>query len=165
MNRLLQLTIFCLLAITFQNCEGPENPEFQSMQNVRFKTVQVDDGFGVTLSGDAVLHNPNSVGVKIDNMDFDVYADGKKMTRIRQELSASMKANQDFNLPLEFDIPLKAVVDQIKQPNNLLELAKKMEIPIRVDGHIGVSIAGKTLKIPVGYEEPYQISLRTLLGK
>ncbi|MEM6722568.1 MAG: LEA type 2 family protein [Bacteroidota bacterium] len=165
MSRLLQFTLLSILAFTFLQCSGPQNPEFQSMQNVRFKTVQVDDGFGITLSGDAILHNPNAVGVKIDNMDFDVFADGKKMTRIRQELSASMKANQDFSLPLEFDIPLKAVADQIKKPDNLLEFAKKMEIPIQVDGHIGVSIAGKTLKIPVDYEEPYQISIRTLLGK
>ncbi|MEM6726321.1 MAG: LEA type 2 family protein [Bacteroidota bacterium] len=165
MTRTLLLSFLLIGSILFLQCEGPQNPEFQSMENVRFKTIQVDDGFGVTLSGDAKLMNPNSVGVMIDNMDFDVYADGKKMTRLRQEISILMGANQEFSLPLEFDIPLQGVIDQLKQPKNILELAKKLEIPIRVDGHIGVSIAGKTLKIPVDYEEPYEISLRTLLGK
>lgn len=165
MNALKHLFLFSFLILFFAHCAGPENPEFLSMQNIKFNAVQVDNGLGVTLKGDALLNNPNSVGVKINSMDFDVFADGRKVTKVRQELSASMKANSDFSLPLEFDIPLKEVIDQIKKPANLLDMAKKMEIPIKVEGHLKVAVAGTSLRIPVNYEEPYPISLKTLLGK
>ncbi len=148
------LVYFLFIGLLLISCSGPEKPEFTKLDNVKFKSASLQE-MKVTLSGDAVLFNPNPVGTNISKMDFDVYANGKKVTQIKQNVTASIPGDSEFKLPLEFDIPIKDVIDDIKP--TLSDVFDKKKLKYKVDGHLTVNIAGADLKIPVTYEDEEEI--------
>lgn len=159
-----QLYIIALLfLIIFSACQNLQKPEFIGIENVKFNSVTLGDGLGLKLNGDALLKNPNNVGLDITGMELDAFIDGKKMGQIIQEISSTMPASSEFRLPLKFDIPLKELIKNEEKGFNL-NFLKKKEILIRLEGIIKVNAAGITLNVPIGYEQPYEISLGTLFG-
>ena len=143
---LLGSVILCLLVA----CAGPQSPEFERIENVKFKSLSFTNGLSVTLQGDAIFHNPNPIGAKVTEIDLDVYINDKKVTHIRQEVSSTMKANADFSLPLNFDIPLKEVTKDLKP--TLGNIFKKMEVEYKLDGNIKVGLGNVELRVPVEHK-------------
>ncbi|MEM7103166.1 MAG: LEA type 2 family protein [Bacteroidota bacterium] len=154
---------FCSFLLAFVGCNGPQNPTFKGMQNVKFKSASFGEGFNVRLSGDAILENPNSFGITVTGLDLDVFAEDKKMSRVEQDVSASIGANSDFSLPIILDIPLKELAGHLEKPKNF-NLLKKKEVKIKLEGYIIVSAAGVNIRVPMTYEEPYELSLMSLFG-
>lgn len=159
----LHLLLPFLILFSISACKKPAQPEFKKLTNVKFGSlIKIDNGFGVKMKGDAVLFNPNSVGVPISGMDFDLYADGKKVSHITQDVTAQMPANGDFTLPLNFGIPLEEVFRGFKP--TIRELMNKRSVKVKVDGHLVVKPAGVELKIPVTYEDDYEVALKDLIN-
>lgn len=150
------LFILCISA-----CKQPQKPEFKSMENVKFQSVMLDKSVSVNMIAQAVLHNPNPVGVTITGMDFDLFADGKKVSKVTQNVAAEMPANSDFKLPLAFSIPLAEVFKDFKP--TIKQLMGKRTVNLKVVGHLKVK-AGVEIKIPVSYEDKYDVALKDFIN-
>ncbi len=150
---------FCplLILLIFSACSSPKSPEFLRMENVQFKSMSFLEGPSVTLVGDAIFHNPNLLGAKVTAIDFDVFINEKKVTRIQEEVSATMKANAEFSLPLSFEIPLEKVIEDI-QPT-IGDIFKKKMVGYKLKGTINVGLGNLELKVPVEMEGEEEVKL------
>jgi len=146
------LFLFSLLFVL--SCSAPEEPTFQKLQNVKFDSFGLSP-LSITLNADAIFHNPNSLGAKITEMDFDVYINNKKSTHIRQDLQSTMPAKSDFALPIKYKIPLKEVFKGIK----LQEIMKMRSLKYKMDGHLKIGLGSVEVKVPVTYEGEEKIQL------
>ncbi len=140
------LLLFCLL---FSACSSPDYPEFREMKNVKFKSFSFTDGGSVTLKADAIFFNPNAIGANVTEVDLDMYLDGKKVTHIRQDVSAKMKSNSEFTLPLDFSVPLKEVYKDLKPA--LGNLLKKRKLGYRMEGTLKVGLGSVEFAVPVDF--------------
>lgn len=142
----------------FLGCENPQRPVFKTLENVRFKSFSVADGGSVTMTGNALFHNPNTLGADISGVDLDVYINGKMVTNIVQDVNASVGGNQDFTLPLNFKVPLKDVVKDFKFSLN--DIFKKKLVEYQLDGHIKAGLGSMQVSIPVKYEGEEELRLK-----
>ena len=152
--------IFLLFAITilFAACESPQQPVFKSLENVKFQSFSLADGGSVTLVGNALFHNPNSIGADVTAVDLDVYINGKMVTNVTQKVSASVNGNSDFKLPLNFKVPLQDVIKDFQFSIN--DIFKKKLIEYQLDGHIKAGMGGVQVKVPVKYEGQEELRLK-----
>ncbi len=137
------LASLCILA-----CEAPQEPTFLKLENVSFNSLVLKKPYSVTLKADAIFHNPNVLGAKITEMDFDVFINDKKTTQVRQDVTATMPANSDFTLPIECKIPLKEVFEDLK----LKDLLSAKVLKYKMDGHLKIGLGNLEVKVPVTYE-------------
>ena len=157
------IALFVFISLATISCQNFQNPTFVRMENVRFNSINLGEGLGVSLVGDVVLNNPNDVSLDISGLELDAYVDGNKMGEIVQEVSAKMEASSDFNLPVKADIPLKQLFKNEDKKFNL-NFLKKKDILIRLEGIIKINAMGVIIDVPMEYEEPYELSLGSLLG-
>lgn len=148
-----------ILATFIISCSSPQNPEFKTLENVKFKSAALGSGLNFKMTADAVFHNPNAVGINISALDLDVFVNEKKVSDVKQNVAASIDGNSDFKLPLEFDIPLKEIFKDIKPA--LGEIFKKHEVDYQLKGTATVSVAGVDIDIPVDYKDKEELKLST----
>jgi LEA14-like dessication related protein len=155
----MKLINLLLLLFTLQlfSCSAPDYPEFRKMENVSLKSVSFKDGLSVSLNGEAVFFNPNLIGANVTEMDFDVFINGKKVTHINQDVSAEMKGNSEFKLPLDFKVPLKEVFKDAKP--TLGDIFKKKKIEYKLLGHLKVGLGNIEVSVPVEYEDQEEVRL------
>lgn len=147
------MSILCFLV----SCTQPSSPEFKKMENVQFKSASFLNGPSVTLVGDAVFYNPNTLGAQVTEVDMEVFINGEKVTRVRQDVSAKMKGKSEFILPLSFEIPLEEVMKDFKP--TLGDIFKKRIIEYQLVGNIKVGLGNLELKVPVEYEDEEELKL------
>lgn len=147
-----RIIYFSILAFTLflTSCSTPEAPEFQKLENVKFKSASLA-GMNFTLTADAIFHNNNVLGADITAMDLEMFVNEKKVSDIKQNVTATMGGSSDFTLPLEIEVPLKQVLKDIKP--TLGGLLKKPEINYHLKGTITVSIAGVKANVPMDYAD------------
>lgn len=143
------LSTLFLFALLFSACDSVDYPEFKEMKNVKFKSVSFNNGPSVTLKADAVFFNPNPIGANVTEVNLDVYIDDKKVTNIKQDVSAVMGSNSDFTLPLDFNVPLKEVFKDAKPA--IGNIFKKRKIDYRMDGTLKVGVGSVEVAVPVEY--------------
>ncbi len=147
------MRIFAALALCglflLTGCSGPKEPEFQRLENVRLKTLPFKGELQFT--ADAIMHNPNPIGVEITTLDLDVEMEHSHVADISQDVSAKMPPNGDFALPLEFYVPIKEVFKDWK--GLLGGTLSNQTVDVHVDGHCKVSVASATVKVPIKFSE------------
>lgn len=141
----LLLTVFQLTA-----CTVSEYPVFKEVKNVRFKSLSLLNGPAVTFRADAVFFNPNDVGANVTEVDLDFYIDGKKVTHINQNVTAEMKAQSEFVLPLDIGIALKDIYKDGKSA--LSSVLKSRTIQYRMNGTLKVGLGSVEFEVPVDHE-------------
>lgn len=146
-----------LLALLLSSCESPVAPEFQKLENVKFKSATISQSFNFILTADALFHNPNSLGIEVTALDLELFVNEKKVSNIKQNVSTSINQVSDFKLPLEFEVPLRDVINEIKP--SLGQLLKKPEINYLLTGKITMSMAGVKVKVPMEYEGKEKLKL------
>lgn len=156
------LFIFLLSGLFFTSCSDMEYPVFQKIENLKLAGVNIIAG-KVDMTGDATFFNPNDVGVDISKIDLDVFAEGKKVANISQDVQARMKANSDFTLPIRAKLDIKDLIGNgegsLKDRLSGLLKKEKKEIEIRTTGKIWVKVLGSEIEIPCDYTEKYELKL------
>lgn len=158
------LTVFLIaliiaggIAYYFYSTGGPKEPEFVKLENIKFKDVTLPPNLKLTLTADAVLRNPNPFSVEISKMEFDVFANDLQATTIKQIISSKMPANEDFKLPIEFDVPLQQE-SLLKDLKSIISGTwKKQKIKLRSVGTITVKAAKLSFDIPFEHEDEYRL--------
>ncbi len=137
------------------SCAAPSEPEFKKLENVKFGSLSVIKPYSVTLNADAIFHNPNVLGANITEMNFDVYINDQKTTKINQDISAKMSPNSDFSLPIKCKIPLKEVFKDFK----FKDILKEKVLRYKLDGYLKIGLGNVELKVPVTFEDEESFGL------
>ena len=159
--KILTLLFLVVIAVSgyfiYQKASNFTNPEFLRLENVRFKNVTLPPDLKITFVSDAIIHNPNSHGITISKVDFDVIVDGKETTHFQQDLEVEMPANSEFSLPLSFEVPI-AKKEFFQNFKDVLSGAwKKQSIQIRTVGTITIRAARIQLDLPFDDENEYRL--------
>ena len=153
---LLKIFGWSLVLLCFFGCDGPKEPEFLKLHNIKFSDLKLPPNFGMGVTADAMFHNPNAIGMTINGMDLEVFVDGKKATDLEQKLSTKISGSSDFTLPVKFRIPLSEK-SLIKNLSHMLTGAwKKQSVKIKVTGTITIDAAGVDISVPVAHEDDYK---------
>jgi len=146
-----------LLVTCFAACEKPAEPTFQSMKNVKIANIKGDV---VTLTADALFHNPNIFGVTLTGVDLDVSVDDKKAGNVTQTHSIDVPAKNDFSVPVAIDIALSDVSKNIL--GTVMSVLGSKKIKVHYKGFVTVKALEIDLKIPVESEQ--EVPLGKSLG-
>lgn len=147
--------VILLFLFALSSCDEVKEPEFQKIENVKFKSVNLKGD--LELTAEAVFYNPNPVGVKITKVDIEVDIEGKDAAHLIQNLSSEMKGNSDFSLPLTIQIPIEKVVRNIK--DTVTSIFKKKKYKVEMDGMIEVQVLGQKIEVPIEYSEAIKLPL------
>ena len=147
MKKLLFLLFFCSLFA----CSGPSEPVFKRVANI--SVDQVKNGM-VTISADALFHNPNPVGGTLEAIDIDVWANDTEVGKIEQSLRTEIKGNSEFEVPLKFSFPLKEIAkNEGGLIGSLLTAVLNRKVDMEYKGALTVNVVGVHFDVPVDYEE------------
>jgi len=155
-----QLLPIILLSITvFFACENMDKPQFQTVNNVELKSINIANGFNVEMSGDVTFFNPNDVTVDVSELKADVYVNGNKITTVSQNLKTQMKASDECTIPLTCNIPLETVFNDLKGGGFFKNLVKKKKIDLKLDGQLKTTRGGVDTDVPFDYQETHELKL------
>ncbi len=135
-----------IVIITAGSCVPKEQVILRSV-NIR-NIARGTDG-DLQLKTDAIFYNPNGVRMRLKRIDIDVIVDGKKAARVDQHLSALIKANSEFTVPLEVQLKLK----ELGLLDTLLGLFGGKKYSILFTGKMKVTVNGFPVSFPVNYKE------------
>ncbi len=133
-----------LLILAFAACKGPQNPEFKRIEDVNILSMDAKE---IVLTANALIYNPNKMGVQLEHIDLDVALDGNTAGKVEQTNNVKIPAKSDIK------IPLKATIDARKISKNLLSTAlsflQNQKLKVHYKGDITVKIAKINVKIPI----------------
>ncbi len=153
-NRLVYLWV--VLCLSIMGCDSAEEPTFQKMANIRVTDIQKGV---VTLTADAIYHNPNPIGGELTATDIAVIVNDVEVAQIKQELSTDLEANSDFTIPVVASFPLNEVVKKEGDViSGLVSAILKKKVQVTYQGNTRVRIAGFGFEVPVDYEQ--EVSLK-----
>lgn len=125
-------------------------PYFKTIRKIR---VAQFTKTAIQVNCDVICFNPNEVGLTLSDSEFDIYANGKLVSHLRQNGGSNVGPNTDFTIPLKASFsPTK-----VFRPKDLLGAAflslKSKKIDLRYKGDVKVLLAGQEIAIPVDYED------------
>ncbi len=147
----------------YQRSSGFQEVEFMRLEDFRIEKINTFPNLNLQAKANARLNNPNPFSVEIRSTEFDIFIEDKHASRANQSLSIEMKRNSDFELPLDFEIPL-GKIGFFKDARNILSGAwKNQSIKMRTVGRVKVSVLG--LEVDVPFEEETSYLLKDYLPK
>jgi LEA14-like dessication related protein len=141
------LTLLSALVLIFSACTGTRNvsaPEFRDMGDVRLIETGV---LKTTVGANMVYYNPNNFGIKLSSARGDVYVDNAYFGSFVLNQEVQVKKNAEFVLPVAIRI------DNIGAIKNHLDIYKKKEAMVRIEGIALVKRSGIAKEIPIKYEQ------------
>jgi len=148
MNKLLLLSVFGLL--TFSQCQVKQDVEFIKIEDVSIEKLHPKL---IKLNAVSVFNNPNPVGVKVDNWDINVTANGIDVAEVDLDIPSEIPANGYFLIPIKVEFAPNSVF-KIKGGiiAGVLGAVKNKSIKLVYDGHVNIDLLGKIIPVKV-YEE------------
>ena len=154
------ISTLALGLILFSSCSNFKNlqePEFRDINNVRLINVSV---LQTTAGVDLIYYNPNDFGIQLTNARGDVYIDNAYFGRFDLDEKVQVRKRSGFVLPVIFKL------DNIGAIMNQLDIYKKKEALVRIEGMAHVKKAGFSKEIPINYEHMQNIErLRSLVSR
>jgi LEA14-like dessication related protein len=150
---LLALPIFALTT----GCSGPKAPSFEKLKHL--KISESSNGI-ITLTADALYHNPNSVGGMLTHSDIKLYIDAVEISHITQDHAIAVPSAQDFDVPVSMVVNLQKILEENEGflKNTIKRfLTKKMEV--QYVGTVTIQIMNIEFDIPVDYTENVSFGL------
>lgn len=142
------LAVFGLFTLLLFSCNPIKDPEFKTVRNLKIVSFTSSS---VVLKGDAIFYNPNPVGVKLQSIDLDVFANSKKVSDIVQNSTVGIQAKSEFALPLQVKFAPEKFLDN--WAGTILNTLVKKSIDIEITGDAKIVVVDKVISIPVKYDE------------
>jgi len=100
------------------------------------------------LKADVVFYNPNKGSMRLKEITLDILLDGKPAAFIDQKLTAQIKGQSQFTVPLEL---------QFKRNEGLVETIFNLfggkKHGVRFTGKLRVKVKGFPVNIPIDYKD------------
>lgn len=145
MKKVLNVFLLCILACA---CAPKQDVV---LRDIALLDASMGEGGMPILKAEAIFFNPNNVRMRLKKIEIDIFVDEKKAARVDQRLSALIKANSEFTVPLEM---------QLQQQEGFLQTimgffgGKKHDI--HFIGRIKVSVRGLPVSIPVDHKDAFK---------
>lgn len=137
--------IIILLTLGFFSGCAPKEPIL--FRAVHMRSVEVGTG-GPMLKADVVFYNPNKGSMRLKEITLDILLDDKPAAFIDQKLTAHIKGQSEFTVPLEL---------QFKRNEGLVETIFNMfggkKHSVRFTGRLRVKVKGFPVNIPIDYKD------------
>lgn len=153
--------LFILLSsVFFLSCNiEKQKPQFRGIENVNVKSLQTTL---TEVSADVVVYNPNSVSIKLNRIEIDVFANEIKLSHISQTKSVSIEKKSEHKIPIKSNINL---IDLIQNESSILNIINSslsgfQEKKVNLD-FVGTSefeIAGLKFVLPIKYQEVIELN-------
>ena len=144
---------------------GVQNIEFVKLEEIKFKKVIPFPKLSLVSSANIILKNPNLIGAEVTGVDFDVYVEDKHTTRVNHATNFPVAGNEEFNVPLEFEIPL-GKAGFFKDVKDILTGAwKNQTLTIRTVGSINIRFPSLKIDFNLPFDESMEYLLKDYLPK
>ena len=113
----------------------------------------------ITLSGEAIYHNPNSINGEVVSTDITVKVNDIPAAEIQQTTSIPVPAVAEFSLPLVCNISPKTIFDNDRNGalGGIINAVLTRKADVHYLGEIVVKIAGITFTLPIDVEEEVEL--------
>ena len=147
-------TLFLLL-LTLA-CSQPQEPIYKGFEGLNANTISTKR---ITLSGEAVYHNPNAFGGEVVSTDIQVIVNDVPAATIQQEVSIPVPATAEFRLPLTCNVSPKEIYENDRNGalGGIINAVLTRKVDVQYKGEIVVKIAGINFSTPIDYEEEVEI--------
>lgn len=142
------LPVFVLLT----SCTRPIEPEFVRMKNLKVETFTEEE---VTLTGAAILYNPNSFTITVKEIDVFVRVNDHAVGKAKQIGEVIVPAKAQFEVPLNASFAPEEVYDNLL--SGLINYIMKGEFEVYYTGVIVIKVSGFIFKVPLDHKTKVKI--------
>lgn len=153
-------TLLVASVLIFSACSSVKNvsqPEFRDIGDVTL----IETGLlKTTVGANMIYYNPNNFGIKLSSARGDVYLDNMYFGTFDLAEQVQVKKHAEFVLPVMLKI------DNISALKNNVDIFKKKEALVRIEGHALVNKAGFSKDIPIRFEQVQNLDrLRAIVSR
>ena len=120
-----------------------------TLREVRMNQIVPGKDGNPLLRAEAILFNPNNTTVRLKEIKIQVLLDGKPAASIDQKLNSVIKANSEFNIPLEVQLNMK----ETGLLDTLLSLFGGKKYEVQFTGTIRIKVSLFPVNIPVNHKD------------
>ena len=144
---LLLITSISLLPIW--GCKSSiKEPDFIAARNFTFGKMGLKES---NIGMDLYYYNPNSFKLQLKKAELDVYLENRFVGKTILDTLLDIPPKDTFTIPVKMGVDMKNLFP------NLITLALKEEVELKVEGTVRVMKSGISLNIPVHYTGKHKI--------
>lgn len=138
------------------SCTGPQEPIFTGMENLKVDMISTGR---ITITGDAVYHNPNAIGGTLTATSINVTVNEVEAATIDQNVEIPVPAQSEFRVPLTFNTTPREIFkrDAGGLLGGVVNALVDKKVKVHYDGQVTVKLAGIAYTAPIEYEEEVEI--------
>jgi LEA14-like dessication related protein len=140
------------MVILLASCKNVIRPEFEHVEKFRLGKMGLSES---TVTVDLRFRNPNTFGLRLKSLDFEVSADGTNLGHFHNASMVRIPANSSFSVPLEGQIRTLAMASQTKKA------AQGEQSIIHLTGVARVGKTGFYKSFPIDYTDTLVLDLNS----
>jgi LEA14-like dessication related protein len=125
-----------------------KEPDFVGAKNFTIGKIGLQESY---IGMDLYYFNPNGFKLQLKNADLDVYLENRFVGKTQLDTLLDIPSKDTFSIPIKMGVNMKNLFP------NLLTLALKEEVEVKMEGSAKVTRSGITMNIPVHYSGMHKI--------
>lgn len=125
-----------------------KEPDFIGARNFKIGKLGLQESY---IGMDLYYFNPNNYTLQLKKADLEVYLENRYVGQTQLDTILDIPAKDTFSIPVKMGVNMKNLFP------NLLTLALKDEVELKMDGSAKLSRSGITMNIPVHYTGKHKI--------
>jgi LEA14-like dessication related protein len=125
-----------------------KEPDFIGARNFKIGKLGLQESY---IGMDLYYFNPNGYTLKLKKADLEVYLENRYVGQTQLDTLLDIPAKDTFSIPVKLGIDMKNLFP------NLLTLALKDDVELKMEGSAKLSRSGITMNIPVHYTGKHKI--------
>lgn len=143
-------TLSIVICITlFFGCGKPQSFEYRQIKNFKISNWGFDRS---TVAMDLVYFNPNNFGLKLRNVECDIYLDKTFVGKFMLDTLMTIDKRSEFALPASIQVDMRNIF------KNSLNVIFSKEVTVGAKGTTRVGKGGVFVTIPFNYEGKHEVS-------
>ncbi len=145
---LLLLVILSTLLLGLGCKSNLKEPNFINARNFKIGKLGLAESF---IGLDLYYYNPNNFKIQLKKAELDIYFENRFVGKTHLDTSLSIPALDTFSIPVKMNVAMKNLFP------NLLTLALKDEVEVKMEGSARIMRSGITMNIPVHYSGKHKV--------
>jgi len=125
-----------------------KEPNFAGARNFSIEKIGLQESY---IGMDLHYFNPNNFKLTLKRADLEVFLENRFVGQTQLDTLLEIPARDSFSIPVKMGVNMKNLFP------NLLTLALKDEVEVKLEGSAKVTRSGITLNIPVHYTGKHKI--------
>jgi LEA14-like dessication related protein len=144
------IPIFLITTLsTLWSCNSTlKEPDFVGAKNFTVSKIGFQESF---IGMDLYYFNPNGFNLQLRKAELDVFLENRFVGKTELDTLLNIHAKDTFSIPVKMGVNMKNLFP------NLLTLALKEEVEVRMEGSAKMSKSGITLNVPINYKGKHKI--------